>query len=144
MRLPSSVGFLFFCVATLAHAAEPAPAVDAFAADTEVATSGFYRLTWETPDGVSVELQEASTDDFADARPLYTGTDRAYFVSGKSDGDYFYRIRTRQSEPSAWTATVKVAVDHHPLWRAWLIFGLGAFIFLSTLWLVFGGGRARS
>lgn len=141
--IPLVVSVLLFSFAANAGAAEGP--VAGFSVDTEVATSGFYRLTWQSEDTQPVELEEATDADFTDARSRYTGTDSAYFVSGKPDGVYYYRIRPQGGgNPSSWSGPVQVEVRHHPLVRAWMFFGLGAFIFLATVWLVLrrqGGDR---
>jgi len=129
-----------FLISTLATAQG---GVEDFAADTRVATSGFYRLTWNVDQGVAVELQEATTADFEDAVRIYEGTDQACFVSGKVDGEYFYRIRVAARDPNGWVGPVVLTVSHHPLSRAGLVFGLGAFIFASTLLLVFRRPRRQ-
>ena len=111
------------------------PAVSEFETDTQVATSGFFRLSWQSD--AEVELEELEDADGRGARLIYRGADQAYFVSGKPDGVYGYRIRVpAQSEPSPWLGPVEVEVRHHSLTRAWLFFALGAFVFLSILVLV--------
>ena len=118
----------------LAQAAD-APGVSDFRSDSEVATSGFFRLSWQS--GAEVELQEWAGADPQAARPVYKGTDEAYFVSGKPDGTYGYRIRTLgEAGPSSWAGPVVVTVRHHSLTRAWMFFALGAFVFLSILILI--------
>lgn len=112
-------------------------AAPGLASDTDVATSGFFRLTWDATAGLESELQEARSPDFEDAQQRYSGTDRARFVSGKADGHYYYRVRSfNDTHPSPWSRTVVVEVRHHPLWRAFGFFSLGALVFLATVWLV--------
>ena len=128
--------FFFLLLLATVPTYASATGVEEFAADTELATSGFFRLTWGLADGQSVELEEASSDAFLNARLRYRGTDQAYFVSGKPDGTYYYRIRLLSDGDPSWVGPVSVEVRHHPLWRAWTFFGLGAFIFVATVWLV--------
>lgn len=112
--------------------------------DTGTATAGFFRLSWET-DAARVELQEAEDAGFQHPQTRYIGPDRATVISGKPDGDLYYRIRTRD-EPAAgaWSETVHVTVAHHSLNRALMFFGLGVAVFLATLAVIVRGtGRVR-
>ncbi len=111
--------------------------------DTTVATAGYYRLTWDWPqsDNRRFELQEAQNADFTAPRTLYQGPDRASLLSGRTDGQYYYRVRLNpeNGQPGPWSDSVQIAVEHHSLGRAWTFFGVGAGVFLATLGLVVGG-----
>ena len=106
-----------------------------------VATAGFYRLQWGSADHEGrYELQEATRRDFSDSRTLYTGPDLATVLSGKPDGEYFYRVRRLDAEArSAWSAPVEVRVRAHPLVRALTFFALGALVFVATAVLILRG-----
>lgn len=133
------IPFLLLPVAPFVFAQGVAQSLAApgLSSDTDVATSGFFRLAWHAAPGLESELQEARSPDFDDAQRRYYGTDRARFVSGKADGRYYYRVRTFNDEhPSPWSQAVVVEVRHHPLWRAVGFFALGALVFLATVWLV--------
>jgi hypothetical protein len=109
--------------------------------DTAVATAGFYRLQWEPAAvGGGYELQESTRPDFSDARMLYAGPDLATVLSGKPDGDYYYRVRGRvDGGRSPWSAPVQVRVQAHSLGRALTFFALGALVFVATVALILRG-----
>lgn len=137
----------------LAHAGEtPPPASPVLSADTEVATAGYFGLSWglsRRPAGEAdgaparFELQEAAGPAFGAPRTLYTGPDRATALSGRKDGTYYYRVR---ADGGPWSAPVAVEVAHHSLVRAGLFFALGAAVFAATAVLILRGaheGRRR-
>jgi len=113
--------------------------------DSEVATAGYYQLGWQADAG-DFELVEATRPDFTDARLLYQGPDLATVLSGKPDGDYYYRIRALDADgASPWSEAVHVTVRHHPLARALTFLVLGAIVFVATLLLILRGeARTRS
>lgn len=109
--------------------------------DTDVATAGYFQLLWTSEDPVIVE--EARNPEFTDPRVIYRGADNATVLSGKPDGDWYYRART--NEPgSEFGEPVLVTVRHHPLGRALSFFALGAIVFLATLSLIVSGARAEA
>ena len=120
-----------------------APALES---DREVATAGFYQLTWSGETAAGFELEEATRADFAQARLLYRGPDLATVLSGKPDGDYHYRIRAiDDGTRSDWSAPVHVEVRHHSLARALTFLALGAIVFIATVVLILRGeARTRS
>lgn len=119
----------------------PVPAM-ALSSDTEEASSGYYTLSWEAR-AAGVELQEADNPDFSNARTLYRGHDTASLISGKTDGDWYYRLRAQ--DQAQWSEPVKVIVAHHDLNQAFGFLGLGLVVFLATLALiVHGAGRRES
>lgn len=111
--------------------------------DSVTATAGFYRLSWEHPATTApldFELQESLSADFAGAKPVYTGPDRATSHSGRADGDYHFRVRALDGErSSAWSPAVTVQVRHHSFLRAGLFFALGALVFVATLIVILRG-----
>lgn len=109
-------------------------------ADTQVATAGYYQLTWNA-DG-AVIVQEAGSPEFLSPRVVYRGADNARVMSGKSDGDWYYRARSAGSESDFGNA-VKVTVQHHPVGRAFAFFSLGAVVFLVTLGVIIKGARSE-
>lgn len=115
--------------------------------DSDTATAGYYRLSWDYPDPVSealFELQESRSSDFAAARVVYRGPDRATAHSGRADGDYHFRVRMlTDAAVSAWSPPVTVQVRHHSLLRAGLFFALGALVFLATLALILRGASTE-
>ncbi|MGD2113182.1 MAG: fibronectin type III domain-containing protein [Gammaproteobacteria bacterium] len=120
------------------------PPVPRLQSDTEIATAGYFRLSWETV-AAGVELQESTGADFRDPHTAYLGPDRATVISGKPDGIWYYRIRARdEQQAGAWSTPVQVTVAHHGLHRALVFFGLGVLVFLATIALITRGtGPAR-
>lgn len=112
--------------------------------DTQVATAGFYQLRWQAGD-VASRLVEATDPAFADARVIYSGPDTARMLSGKRDGDYYYRLEAagevRGPKESVLSNVLKVSVEHHSLRRAFAFFAIGAAVFAATLGLIVFGGR---
>jgi hypothetical protein len=106
--------------------------------DTDVATAGYYQLRWYSASPVI--LEESQTAEFASPRVIYHGSDAARVMSGKPDGDLYYRIRS--SDHNAPSNVVKVTVRHHSLERAFAFFALGATVFVATLLLIVTGARA--
>lgn len=106
--------------------------------DTDVATAGYYQLRWYSTSPVI--LEEAQTAEFASPRIIYRGSDAARVISGKPDGDLYYRVRNSDSDTPS--NVVKVTVRHHSLARAVAFFALGATVFVATLLLIVTGARA--
>jgi hypothetical protein len=131
-----AVFYLFSVTLSLAANAPPR-----LSSDTDVATAGFFRLTWET-DADRIELQQASKGDFRKPVTLYIGSDRASVVSGKPNGTWFYRIRAiNDGQPGPWSKPVKVTVAHHSLYRAFTFLSLGIIVFISIVVVVIRGSR---
>ncbi len=110
--------------------------------DTPVATAGYFQLRWQGGE-VDSRLVESTDPDFGDARVIYTGPDTARLMSGKPDGEYFYRLEAAgDAVPgTVLSETLKVSVEHHPLPRAFGFFAVGAAVFAATLGLILFGGR---
>ena len=113
--------------------------------NTAVATAGYYQLKWRLPSRREAvfELQEAARRTFRDPQQLYRGEDLARVLSGRPNGEYFYRIRaiSQDGTPGPWSKTVHVRVDYLPLSRAFTFFGMGALAFLATLFVILHGLR---
>lgn len=108
--------------------------------DTEVATAGYFRLSWwldamVEKDNIEYQLQRSGQPDFARFKVAYLGPDLARVVSGKSDGEYYYRIRAIQHGVplTGWSNVVRISVAHHSLFRALMFFVAGAMVFFSLL-----------
>jgi hypothetical protein len=110
------------------------------ASDTEVATAGYYQLSWDDADG-PYHLQESSTADFSSHRTLYHGDDLAMVISGKPDGVYYYRISLSNGQQISNSNVIKVVVAHHPLKTALLFFLAGAVVFVATFIMIIKGNR---
>ncbi|HEX2140109.1 MAG TPA: hypothetical protein VHG33_10395 [Woeseiaceae bacterium] len=121
------------------HAAAGAEPVE-IRSGTQVASAGYFQLSWNA-DG-EVVVQEARAADFVSPRVVYRGSDNARVMSGKPDGDWFYRARTAGSG-SDFGNVVKVTVQHHSLGRAFAFFSLGAVVFLATLGVIIRGARSE-
>jgi len=69
---------------------------------------------------------------------IYDGPDLASVISGKPNGTYRYRVRAIDALHNvvAQSNQIAVVVAHHSLLRAWLIFSLGAFVFVAILVVV--------
>mgnify|MGYP000382115906 CR=1 FL=1 len=69
----------------------------------------------------------------------------ARLMSGKPDGDYYYRLESASGTDAAQQVVLsdvlKVTVEHHPLERAFAFFAVGAAVFAATLGLILFGGR---
>jgi hypothetical protein len=61
-------------------------------------------------------------------------------MSGKPDGDWYYRIGEANGN---FSDTVKISVRHHPIERAIGFFAVGAVVFTATLLLIVSGARHR-
>lgn len=132
-------------LAVIAAASLPAHAVvnaqaPTLQSDIELATAGFFSLSWRGAPGADYVLQESTTRSFAEHAVIYQGPDTARVMSGIEDGKYYYRARARGTR-SGWSAPVTVTVRHHPLPRAFTFFGAGLIIFVATVTLIIGGAR---
>lgn len=134
---------VLLCVALLPgwlHAAESPVQLQS---DTTVATAGNFRLSWEAPAG-PVELQESRSPAFNESHTLYKGEDRASVMSGKADGNWYYRARSLDSPAAGvWSEIVEVRVQHHSLARALGFFSLGLLVFFATAVMIVRGGKQQ-
>ncbi|WP_455209612.1 hypothetical protein [Kaarinaea lacus] len=148
---------MFFCCAPVIVNAAPKLTVD-----MDIATAGYYRLTWSVDKaqaGAVFVLQEAITSRFENPQITYRGPDLATVISGKSDGMYYYRVRRTQpneseeissdavkpegvmSEEAMWSEVVRVDVQHHSLSKAVGFFIAGLIVFAATLFMIVNGAR---
>lgn len=126
-----------FLLAGLAGSASGQPIE--LAAAPELSNTGHYRVSWTSPgEGVAFSLQEATAEDFADARTIYQGPQVATVVSGKLDGTYHYRIRAGQGP---WSEPIEVTVRHRSLTQAFAFMAVGATVFAATAALIVTGHR---
>ena len=120
----------------------PAHAGTLLETDTELATAGYFRLNWSAdPQPSGYLLQQAKNADFSDARTLFTGKDTARVLSGLPDGDYFYRVRSLDTNDDAWSNPIQVSVRHHPFSRAAGFFIAGLVAFIALIAVLFHGSR---
>lgn len=112
--------------------------------------AGHARLLWVPDatllerDDIVFELQQATREDFSDARALYRGPDMASVVSGLEDGTYYYRVRAAVAETDAdevgpWSDPEVLVVEHHPLQLAILLMIVGGLVFAATVAVVIHG-----
>ena len=110
--------------------------------------AGYLKLSWEppaaTPDAHALhyEVQRSSNQNFASVKTIYRGPDRATFLSGLRDGNYYYRVRSLQpesGEASDWSEVLVVKVVHHSLSLALWLFAIGALVFLLTVAVIVHG-----
>jgi hypothetical protein len=135
LRVPA---LLLACLltATSGQAQSPVPHLSS---NSDIATAGFFRLSWET-DAAQVELQEANNDTFSQAHTYYKGADRAAVVSGKANGTWYYRIRAiDEGQAGPWSSALLVTVAHHSLSRALLFFAVGLLVFVAIAVVVIRG-----
>ena len=147
-RRPPGFGLLFATTCLLCHivlsislSAAPAAAGAKFTQAPASASAGYFALGWSTNTGNGVpefEVQESTTENFENARTIYTGPDTGTTLSGRADGTFYYRVRAGTGD---WSAIHSVTVEHHPLGRAFAFLGLGAIVFLSTAALILLGTR---
>lgn len=114
--------------------------------DSNFTQSGSLKLSWTIKDSVLqsdlilFELQQSRDADFDSMLVRYQGTDLATYLSGLAEGSYHYRVRTIiDSNTSDWSEPILVVVKHHSLQLAFLLFGIGAVVFLSTVFVVVRG-----
>ena len=109
--------------------------------NTDMATAGFFKLSWQGNLG-PVEIQESRMPDFVVSHSLFPGGDNATVISGKPDGDWYYRARLlNDTSDNDWSDTQKVIVKHHSLERAVFFFLTGLLMFIATCLLVFRGEK---
>ncbi|MEJ2143061.1 MAG: hypothetical protein P8Y24_12045 [Gammaproteobacteria bacterium] len=130
-----AIGLLFISSNQNAQALE-------LTSDSQLATAGYYQLSWSGDTDI-FQLQESMASDFNNYKVIYEGKDLARVVSGKPDGDYYYRIKvTANNSPQAQVSNVvKVTVSHHPLQTAILFFLAGAIVFIAILVLILKGNK---
>lgn len=111
----------------------------ALTADTQLSDTGHFRLSWPAPGpGAVVTVQESTASDFLGTRTIYHGSEAATVISGRLDGNYYYRIRAGQGP---WSEPVSVTVRHHSLTQAFSFLALGALVFVATAALIISGHR---
>jgi hypothetical protein len=111
--------------------------------------AGQIKLIWKIADSLlaaqthSFELQQSHDSSFAKKRTLYKGSDLASFISGLKNGDYYFRVRAANEDmpEGQWSETLHLKVKHQSLGLAFTLFGLGAFVFISTVILIIRGNR---
>lgn len=109
----------------------------------------YLTLKWEIAEDEAAEepvyshLQVATSPAFSDPSDQYRGPDRATFVSGLAEGEYYFRVRAVAEEGATgeWSEPVQVTVQYDSLAQAFLLFGIGAVVSIATVVLVVTGDR---
>lgn len=125
--LKIAVILIFLSFPTLINAVE-------LSSNTVVANAGYYQLSWEVPGQVAVLVEESTTDSFHIVKEIYRGNDTSTAISGKPNGNYYYRAKSINSPQ--WSETVRVSVEHHSLAKAFLFFFFGMVVFASTCFVI--------
>ncbi|MDX1811971.1 MAG: hypothetical protein R3240_08495 [Gammaproteobacteria bacterium] len=108
--------------------------------NTTLANAGYYQLSWTAPDHEPVILEEAHSNKFLQTREIYRGNDTSTAISGKTNGDYYYRIKTVDSPQ--WSNSINVRVEHHSLGKAFLFFAFGFIVFAATCVVIIRNHKA--
>lgn len=132
--------FLLLCVLSVlplpnALLAEP-PVV--FTESEGSSDTGHFTLTWENPAEKEVTLEVSNNPSFERPRALYQGSGTSFFISGLSDGKYYYRLRDVSSED---TEVFILTVAHRSLTLALSLFALGSLVFLAIVAVILRGER---
>lgn len=116
--------------------------------DSSYTQSGSLKLSWTIKDSllgselILFELQQSQQKKFDSLLVRYKGSDLASYISGLAEGIYYYRVRSElDGQLSDWSEPIVVVVEHHSLQLAFLLFGLGAVVFLATVVVVVKGSK---
>lgn len=121
--------------------ASPAFAQNLLTSNTDLATAGYFQLSWQaSASSPSYRLQQSADSDFSNAQTIYQGTDTASVLSGLSDGRYYFRVLDHLGTPSN---IVTVQVKHHSLSKAFGFFALGACMFVILLVVLLTASRQK-
>lgn len=119
-------------------------------ADSQVATAGYYTLSWSADEGGNeppvFQLVESRSRAFEQSKVIYEGIDLATTMSGVPDGTYHYRVRVVSEgggEPASWSNVHTVVVDHHSLGRAFAFLAIGLVVFSATVAMIVAGHRTE-
>ena len=89
-------------------------------------------------------LQQSNHKDFLQSKDIYSGLDQGTFISGLSEGVYFYRVKAVSFDntiETSWSESVRVTVSYQSMTLAWILFTLGFIIFVSIAFVVIRGSR---
>lgn len=110
-------------------------------ANTELATAGYFQLSWQTNDQhAPYVLQQSLTSSFSTSKTIYSGTDTASVLSGLSNGTYHFRVLDSEALASN---VVTVTVAHHSLTKAFSFFALGALMFVILIIVLVSASRQK-
>jgi hypothetical protein len=119
--------------------------------DSNYSSSGSIKISWHLPDSIlsdtnyNFELQQSTVANFDSSIIRYSGPDLASYISGLKNNTYHYRVRfVSKNDTSVWSQPIVVSVEHHSLQLAFTLFGLGAIVFIATVFVVVRGARKSS
>ena len=99
-----------------------------------ISNDGRIKLIWRSAGKETMyELQSARDPDFEEYKVIYSGPDRASFVSGLKNGTYYYRVKPVDG---VWSKVLTVEVKHHSLRLAMALFVVGGIVFVLTVGVV--------
>jgi len=87
-----------------------------------------------------VVVRQGSTPAMSAARTIFEGTGTRLFVSGLTDGDYYFTIADAAAG-AAPSPPLHLAVMHQSLSRALWLTALGALVFAATVFVILRGAR---
>lgn len=115
---------------------------------TPVSSEGYLSLNWESTTITSdangkLRLQVANNKEFSNIFASYELIDQTQVsISGLPDGQYFARLISTQLAPVSDVASFRV--EHRDLHNAWLLFSLGALLFVLLIATIFLLSRTRA
>ena len=124
----------FFCSVVAVHTQE----IPSFQTKSQSLDAGYIQLNWQGAEGANYTLQESTTPNFEDAQTLYQGTDKKLFISGRENGELYYRLKTKNSD---WTRPLKLTVKHHSQQKAMWFLLIGFIVFITTLVAILYGAH---
>lgn len=96
--------------------------------------TGYSLIEWDAPGTATLAIASPG----APPRELYSGTNRAFFISGLADGTYRLTLRDAAGREAA---PLELRVTHQSVTQALWLVALGAIVFLATVVAVVRGAR---
>ncbi|MBB5353176.1 hypothetical protein HNR46_003430 [Haloferula luteola] len=105
-----------------------------------VSDDGTVDLQWLGGTG-PFELQQATSEDFGDAKTRYRGSDTETVITGLREGSYHFRVReiTADGKPTNWSEPLMMEVHYLSRGQLFLLLGTGAFVTTLTLGAIVHG-----
>ncbi|MCB1190435.1 MAG: hypothetical protein H7A23_21895 [Leptospiraceae bacterium] len=91
---------------------------------------------------IMYELQRSRTPDFKKPLIIYNGYDKATFISGMPEGNFYFRVRAlkdKQTAVTEWSDTIEVEVEYQSAFLTITLLFAGAGIFLAIVLVVIIG-----
>jgi len=101
-------------------------------------SAGYVTLAWDNDNKETIAIEQSMGNGW---KTIYQGLDKATTLSGLSDGDYFFRLKHADG---SYSNQISLEVKHHTRAKAFGFFGLGAFMFVILLIMIFRGTRNGS